>query len=193
MLRVIRNHAAAGQVFDRYEGLSIEPPKLDIELLPSELIRAQNDAWMDAYQTGFEAGFRNAQVSVIAPTGPSVSSWTATPPHRARLRLVKFKKLAGGGSFRIINQAVPGALSALGYGANEQAEILTYATGHGQLPLDLALKIPMEVSRASRPRSRAPSTCGGWRTGASSGSPTPRSRRPTSTLSAPRRWRARHT
>ncbi len=123
MLRVIRNHAAAGQVFDRYEGLSIEPPKLDIELLPSELIRARTTpGWMPT-RPGSRRASGNAQVSVIAPTGPSVSSWTATPPASSPTSPGQVQELAGGGSFRIINQAVPGALSALGYGANEQAEI----------------------------------------------------------------------
>ncbi|WP_298962504.1 adenosylcobalamin-dependent ribonucleoside-diphosphate reductase [uncultured Methylobacterium sp.] len=135
MLRVIRNHAAAAQVFNGYEGLTIEPPRLDVDLLPREMVLAQNAAWLDAYQTGFEAGFRNAQTTVIAPTGTiGLVMDCDTTGIEPDFSLVKFKKLAGGGYFKIINQAVPSALHALGYTEGEIADIVAYALGASRLP-----------------------------------------------------------
>jgi ribonucleoside-diphosphate reductase alpha chain len=136
MLRVIRNHrrAAYGHK-DGYEKLSINPVPLDAASCPDDrLIVAAKRAWDNAIALGQEHGYRNAQVSVVAPTGTiglvMDCDTTGIEPDFA---LVKFKKLAGGGYFKIINQAVPEALRTLGYGEAEIAEIEAYAVGHGSL------------------------------------------------------------
>jgi ribonucleoside-diphosphate reductase alpha chain len=136
MLRVIRNHrrAAYGHK-DGYERLSIAPVPLDHAACPSdELIAAATRAWDRAIELGQQHGFRNAQATVIAPTGTiglvMDCDTTGIEPDFA---LVKFKKLAGGGYFKIINQAVPEALRGLGYSEAQIAEIEAYAVGHGSL------------------------------------------------------------
>ncbi len=136
MLRVIRNHrrAAYGQA-EGYEKLSVLPVPLDHASCPDrELIVAARRAWDRAIELGQAHGFRNAQASVVAPTGTiglvMDCDTTGIEPDFA---LVKFKKLAGGGYFKIINQAVPEALRTLGYGEAQIAEIEAYAVGHGSL------------------------------------------------------------
>jgi ribonucleoside-diphosphate reductase alpha chain len=136
MLRVIRNHrrAAYGSGAD-YEGLAIHPVALDAANCPdSALVAAARRAWDRALSLGQQHGFRNAQVSVIAPTGTiglvMDCDTTGIEPDFA---LVKFKKLAGGGYFKIINQTVPLALQTLGYDAATSEKIVAYATGHGTL------------------------------------------------------------
>jgi ribonucleoside-diphosphate reductase alpha chain len=136
MLRVIRNHrrAAYGHP-DGYEKLATTPVPLDAAACPDDrLIEAAKRAWDGAIALGQEHGFRNAQSTVIAPTGTiglvMDCDTTGIEPDFA---LVKFKKLAGGGYFKIINQAVPEALRTMGYGEAEIAEIEAYAVGHGTL------------------------------------------------------------
>ncbi len=136
MLRVIRNHrrAAYGQA-DGYEKLATNPVPLDHAACSDKaLIEAATRAWDRAIALGQAHGFRNAQASVIAPTGTiglvMDCDTTGIEPDFA---LVKFKKLAGGGYFKIINQAVPGALNTLGYKGADIAEIETYAVGRGTL------------------------------------------------------------
>jgi ribonucleoside-diphosphate reductase alpha chain len=136
MLRVIRNHlrAAYGSGAD-YEGLAIHPVALDTANCPdAPLVSAARKAWDRALALGQEHGFRNAQVSVIAPTGTiglvMDCDTTGIEPDFA---LVKFKKLAGGGYFKIINQTVPLALETLGYDAAAIPGIIAYATGHATL------------------------------------------------------------
>ncbi|HRK18119.1 MAG TPA: vitamin B12-dependent ribonucleotide reductase [Hyphomicrobiaceae bacterium] len=136
MLRVIRNHrrAAYGQT-DGYEKLSINPVPLDAANCPDQaLIAASRKAWDRAIELGQQCGYRNAQVSVVAPTGTiglvMDCDTTGIEPDFA---LVKFKKLAGGGYFKIINQSVPTALRTLGYSEAQIAEIEAYAVGHGSL------------------------------------------------------------
>ena len=136
MLRVVRNHrrAAYGQK-DGYEKLAIAPVPLDHASCPSdELIAAATRAWDRAIELGQAHGYRNAQSTVIAPTGTiglvMDCDTTGIEPDFA---LVKFKKLAGGGYFKIINQAVPEALRGLGYGEAQIAEMEAYAVGHGSL------------------------------------------------------------
>ena len=136
MLRVIRNHrnAAHGNA-DGYEGLSIKPVPLDhANLIDAALSERAKLAWDNALELGKKHGFRNAQVSVIAPTGTiglvMDCDTTGIEPDFA---LVKFKKLAGGGYFKIINRAVPPALRTLGYGEAQIAEMEAYAVGHGNL------------------------------------------------------------
>ena len=136
MLRVIRNHrhAAYGHE-DRYTRLSVNPVPLDHEsCLDKQLIEAACRAWDRAIALGQENGFRNAQTSVIAPTGTiglvMDCDTTGIEPDFA---LVKFKKLAGGGYFKIINQTVPEALQKLGYDEAAIRGIIDYAVGQGTL------------------------------------------------------------
>ena len=108
---------------------------LDAAACPDDrLIEAAKRAWDQAIALGQEHGYRNAQSTVIAPTGTiglvMDCDTTGIEPDFA---LVKFKKLAGGGYFKIINQAVPEALRTLGYGEAEIAEMEAYAVGHGTL------------------------------------------------------------
>ena len=134
MLRVIRNHKRAAHAQGGYEGLSVNPVELDHKKIESYLSKAAKDQWNDALKLGEEHGFRNAQVSVIAPTGTiglvMDCDTTGIEPDFA---LVKFKKLAGGGYFKIINQSVPAALNTLGYKADQIDDITKYAVGHGTL------------------------------------------------------------
>jgi len=136
MLRVIRNHrrAAYGER-GGYEGLSVLPVPLDLRNCPIvELAVAARDAWDRALELGERHGYRNAQTTVIAPTGTiglvMDCDTTGIEPDFA---LVKFKKLAGGGYFKIINRMVPQALMALGYPESEIEDIIRYAVGHGTL------------------------------------------------------------
>ncbi len=136
MLRVIRNHrrAAHGES-GGYEGLSVSPQPMDAGSNPDQrLVTHARAAWDRALAKGETHGYRNAQATVIAPTGTiglvMDCDTTGIEPDFA---LVKFKKLAGGGYFKIINRAVPEALRALGYREHEIAEIEAYAVGHGSL------------------------------------------------------------
>ncbi|CFX49389.1 Vitamin B12-dependent ribonucleotide reductase [Candidatus Filomicrobium marinum] len=136
MLRVIRNHwrAAHGEA-GGYEELSTLPVPLDHNACEDKrLVDAAMRAWDKAIELGNQNGFRNAQATVIAPTGTiglvMDCDTTGIEPDFA---LVKFKKLAGGGYFKIINQAVPGALRKLGYSQAQIAEIEAYAVGHASL------------------------------------------------------------
>jgi ribonucleoside-diphosphate reductase alpha chain len=136
MLRVIRNHrtAAYGKT-DGYEQLAVKPVALDHKNCPdARLVELAIGAWDEALNLGEAHGYRNAQVSVIAPTGTiglvMDCDTTGIEPDFA---LVKFKKLAGGGYFKIINQSVPAALETLGYGSAQIEEIIAYAVGHGSM------------------------------------------------------------
>ncbi len=136
MLRVIANHrTAAYGASDGYEGLTVKPVPLDHTNCPEpKLIGLAMAAWDEAQALGVRNGFRNAQVSVLAPTGTiglvMDCDTTGIEPDYA---LVKFKKLAGGGYFKIINRSVPAALTALGYGSAQIEEIIAYAAGHNSL------------------------------------------------------------
>ncbi|MEE3316133.1 MAG: vitamin B12-dependent ribonucleotide reductase [Pseudomonadota bacterium] len=136
MLRVMRNHrtAAYGKA-DGYEQLAIKPVPLDHKNCPdARLIDLAKASWDEALRLGQEHGYRNAQSTVIAPTGTiglvMDCDTTGIEPDFA---LVKFKKLAGGGYFKIINRSVPAALETLGYGSAQIEEIVGYAVGHGTL------------------------------------------------------------
>ncbi len=134
MLRVIRNHrrAAHGHT-DGYEGVNVNPRRARPCQLPRQAARADRDVvWDEALALGEKHGFRNAQATVIAPDGgPSVWSWDCdTTGIEPDFALVKFKKLAGGGYFKIINQSVPAALRKLGYPVSQIEEIVAYAVGH---------------------------------------------------------------
>ena len=136
MLRVMRNHrrAAYGER-DGYEKLAVSPvPLVASDVKQQELVTHARAAWDRAIELGEEHGYRNAQATVIAPTGTiglvMDCDTTGIEPDFA---LVKFKKLAGGGYFKIINRAVPEALRTLGYSEAQIAEIEAYAVGHGNL------------------------------------------------------------
>ncbi len=135
MLRVIRNHRAAAWSKAKYEDLNVNPVALDAANCPDQtLVRLARSAWDEALALGEKHGYRNAQTTVIAPTGTiglvMDCDTTGIEPDFA---LVKFKKLAGGGYFKIINQSVPAALEALGYTTSQAAEIVAYAVGHGSI------------------------------------------------------------
>ncbi len=145
MLRVIRNHrrAAMGMARDsqEWEGLnpSTRPVPIDHALVKAGKVRLSNAAdllkrstiaWDEALSFGQKHGYRNAQVTVIAPTGTigllMDCDTTGVEPDFA---LVKFKKLAGGGYFKIANDSVEPALKTLGYNDKQRQEILTYLLG----------------------------------------------------------------
>ena len=136
MLRVIRNHRRATQGHqDGFEGLSVKPVPFNAAACPDrELSLAARWAWDRALKLGEQHGYRNAQVTVIAPTGTigliMDCDTTGIEPDFA---LVKFKKLAGGGYFKIINRVVPKALANLGYSDTQVEEMVQYAIGRGTL------------------------------------------------------------
>ncbi len=136
MLRVIRNHrrAAWAAPDSEYEELTIKPHALDADICPPNLVKAARDCWDEALALGEKNGFRNAQVTAIAPTGTigllMDCDTTGVEPDYA---LVKFKKLAGGGYFKIINSGVEPALRVLGYDEKARDTIKVYALGHGSL------------------------------------------------------------
>ncbi|REF68967.1 MULTISPECIES: vitamin B12-dependent ribonucleotide reductase [Paracoccus] len=135
MLRVIRNHRAAAYGTGAYQGVNVAPVELDAANCPDpRLVALAQGAWDEALTLGEEHGYRNAQATVIAPTGTiglvMDCDTTGIEPDFA---LVKFKKLAGGGYFKIINRSVPAALEALGYGSAQIEEIIAYAVGHASL------------------------------------------------------------
>ncbi len=136
MLRVIRNHrrAAYDAPAEQYEGLTVAPRGIDPTVCPGYLLAAARTAWDEALERGAAHGYRNAQVTVLAPTGTiglvMDCDTTGIEPDFA---LVKFKKLAGGGYFRIINRAVPIALANLGYAPQQIDDIVAYVKGSGSL------------------------------------------------------------
>ncbi|MFZ3226481.1 MAG: vitamin B12-dependent ribonucleotide reductase, partial [Xanthobacteraceae bacterium] len=136
MLRVMRNHRRAAHG-DRtgYEAMTNPPVPLDHKVNPDQkLAEHAKRAWDRALELGEKHGYRNAQATVVAPTGTiglvMDCDTTGIEPDFA---LVKFKKLAGGGYFKIINRAVPEALRVLGYRESDIAEIIAYAVGHGSM------------------------------------------------------------
>ncbi|MCS1350734.1 vitamin B12-dependent ribonucleotide reductase [Mechercharimyces sp. CAU 1602] len=132
MLRVIRNHrrAAYHAHAEEYEGLTVQPLGIDPQYCPAELLEAARTSWDEALELGERVGYRNAQTTLLAPTGTigllMDCDTTGVEPDFA---LVKFKKLAGGGYFKIANQSIRPALKNLGYKPEEIEEILHYVTG----------------------------------------------------------------
>ena len=146
MLRVIRNHRRAAYDAHRedYEGLTVIPPGIDAHDCPDDLLAAARDAWDRALELGEHWGYRNAQTTLLAPTGTigllMDCDTTGVEPDFA---LVKFKKLAGGGYFKIANQSIAPALDALGYSDEQVNDIITYVLG--TLTLDGAPHINREA------------------------------------------------
>jgi len=136
MLRVVRNHrrAAYSAARSEYEGLSIPAVGLNAEHCAEYLLSGARAAWDRAWELGERHGYRNAQVSVIAPTGTigllMDCDTTGVEPDFA---LVKFKKLSGGGYFKIVNQSLPQALARLGYNQEQISQIVTYIVGSSSL------------------------------------------------------------
>jgi len=135
MLRVMRNHrAAAYDAMDAYDGIEIKPQGINAKYCPDYLLTAATKAWDDAVMLGEKFGYRNAQTTVIAPTGTiglvMDCDTTGVEPDFA---LVKFKKLSGGGYFKIINQSVPQALRNLKYSEKQIDRIVNYAKGDATL------------------------------------------------------------
>jgi ribonucleoside-diphosphate reductase alpha chain len=136
MLCVIRNHRRAAYNAPQadYEGLTIYPVAINPAHCPADLLKAAQSAADEMLTLGEKHGYRNAQVTVIAPTGTiglvMDCDTTGIEPDFA---LVKFKKLAGGGYFKIVNQSVPPALRRLGYDEVQISDIVNYAVGHGTL------------------------------------------------------------
>jgi ribonucleoside-diphosphate reductase alpha chain len=132
MLRVIRNHrrAAYTAAATDYEELTVIPTGIDATFTPSDLLNAARESWDSALELGEQHGYRNAQTTLIAPTGTigllMDCDTTGIEPDFA---LIKFKKLAGGGYFRIINESVPTVLRRLGYSRTQIDEIVAYAAG----------------------------------------------------------------
>ncbi len=134
MLRVIRNHKSAALLDGNFEGLTIKPMAFDKCLCPKDLYASVEESWQQAYDLGKKHGYRNAQVTAIAPTGTigllMDCDTTGIEPDFA---LVKFKKLAGGGYFKIINQSIPPALKKLSYTDKQIKDMISYCLGHGTL------------------------------------------------------------
>jgi len=136
MLQVLKNHwrAAHNVEVHEYDGLTTFPQGIYAEHCPAYLLDAAQKEWTDALALGERNGFRNAQTTCIAPTGTigllMDCDTTGIEPDYA---LIKYKKLAGGGYFKIINQSVPGALRRLGYKPDEIKDIVEYCVGTGSL------------------------------------------------------------
>jgi ribonucleoside-diphosphate reductase alpha chain len=136
MLRVIRNHrrAAYNATREQFESLTVFPVGIDPDECPTDMLKAAREAWDKALDLGEKNGFRNAQVTVLAPTGTigliMDCDTTGVEPDFA---LVKFKKLAGGGYFKIINQSIPPALRKLGYTQEQIEDVIAYCVGRKTL------------------------------------------------------------
>jgi ribonucleoside-diphosphate reductase alpha chain len=130
MLRVMNNHRKAAYDSNDYEGLSHDLIAIDQDLCPEDLLAAAQLSWDEAVELGSKNGYRNAQATVLAPTGTigllMDCDTTGVEPDFA---LMKFKKLAGGGYMKIANQSIGPALNALGYASNEVSEIINYVIG----------------------------------------------------------------
>ena len=130
MLRVMNNHRKAAYDSNDYEGLSHDLLAIDQDLCPEDLLKAAQQSWDEAVELGTKNGYRNAQATVLAPTGTigllMDCDTTGVEPDFA---LMKFKKLAGGGYMKIANQSIGPALDALGYDENQVSDIINYVIG----------------------------------------------------------------
>jgi ribonucleoside-diphosphate reductase alpha chain len=134
MLRVIRNHRRAAYSHDDYEGVTTQVMAIDPSLCPPDMLEAAHSSWDLALERGEVHGYRNAQSSVLAPTGTiGLLLDCDTTGVEPDFSLVKFKKLAGGGYFKIVNQSVTPALAHLGYDADQIKEVVEYIVGTSSL------------------------------------------------------------
>jgi ribonucleoside-diphosphate reductase alpha chain len=121
MLRVMRKHRAAADA-------------IDAELVPEGLLSAAKQAWDEAIALGQQHGYRNAQASVLAPTGTiGLMMDCDTTGIEPDLALVKSKKLVGGGTMRIVNQTVPRALARMGYSDDQAKDIVEFVAEHNSV------------------------------------------------------------
>ncbi len=134
MLRVIKNHRNSITQDSDFVGLTVTPFLIETKLCPKKLSERAKKVWDEVLTHGEKFGFRNAQTTVIAPTGTiGLLMDCDTTGIEPDFSLVKYKKLAGGGYFKIINQSIPLALKKLGYKENEITEIVSYCVGRGSL------------------------------------------------------------
>ena len=153
MLRVIRNHrrAAYGVAPEQYEGLTVLPTPINADDCPPDLFAAARESWDRALALGEQHGYRNAQATLIAPTGTigllMDCDTTGVEPDFA---LVKFKKLAGGGYFKIANGSLRPALAALGYHEHQRDDIVSFVMGLLLAEVS-AYVLPTEVEPESDP------------------------------------------
>ena len=132
MLKVIRNHRRASYDApdEEYEGLTVTPMGINSKKCPKDLLDAARGAWDRALRGGEEHGYRNAQTTVIAPTGTiGLVMNCDTTGVEPQFSLIQYKTLAGGGSMRIINNGVPAALKRLGYSKSKVNGIMQYIMG----------------------------------------------------------------
>ncbi|MEX0863474.1 MAG: vitamin B12-dependent ribonucleotide reductase [Acidimicrobiia bacterium] len=130
MLRVIRNHRRAAYGETDYEGVSHKVTAVDPDLCPQDLLDAARSSWDLALELGEPNGYRNAQVTCIAPTGTIALLMSCdTTGIEPDFSLVKFKKLAGGGYFKIVNESVTPALRRLGYEETQIKDIVESIVG----------------------------------------------------------------
>ncbi|PIY92504.1 MAG: ribonucleoside-diphosphate reductase, adenosylcobalamin-dependent [Candidatus Magasanikbacteria bacterium CG_4_10_14_0_8_um_filter_42_12] len=132
MLRVMRNHrrAAFNAPESEYEKLHVKPQGVNPQYAPAYIIAAARQSWNEAVELGEQYGYRNAQTTLLAPTGTiGLLMDCATTGVEPDFALVKFKKLAGGGYFKIANEAVPSALEHLGYTEAQTQDIIDYMRG----------------------------------------------------------------
>ena len=136
MLRVMRNHrrASFNVSEDEYENLAVKPMGINPEFVPAYLLVAARESWNKAIEMGEQYGYRNAQTTLLAPTGTiGLLMDCATTGVEPDFALVKFKKLSGGGYFKIVNESVPVALRVMGYTENQINDIINYLRGHATL------------------------------------------------------------
>ena len=163
MLRVMRNHrrAAYNAPAEEYEGITVLPMGIDSKKCPKDLLDAARSCWDRAVMEGEQHGFRNAQTTVIAPTGTiGLVMGADTTGIEPQFSMVQYKQLAGGGSLRIINQGLPSALSRLGYSKSEAKGIEEYVVGTGRLspsiPHELLSNAGMTSEKLSEIESELP-------------------------------------
>lgn len=134
MMRVMKNHRSAAYNLAEYDGLSVKPMGISEDVCPAYLLTAARKAWDSVLEDGERYGFRNAQASLLAPCGTiGLLLDCDTTGIEPDFSLVKYKKLAGGGYFKIINQSIPPALKKLGYSDKQISDIVLYCVGSGSL------------------------------------------------------------
>ena len=162
--------------------------------VPTDVLEAAHVVYDEALELGKEFGYRNAQATVLAPTGTlSFLMDCDTTGIEPDFALVKFKKLAGGGYFKIVNQSVPDALARLGYGAAQIKEIVAYVSGTNTFAGAPHAAPGMRRSRSARSTATATRRPLFWRPrgrSRSSWTATPRASSPTSPWSSSRSWSA---
>ena len=136
MLKVIRNHRRVvyGVTSDEFEDISVPPDVLNHKICPPDLLKAAKESWDRALTLGERFGYRNAQTTLIAPTGTiSLLMDCDTTGIEPDFALVKFKKLVGGGYFKLVNQSISISLKNLGYSKEQINEIIRYVAGSNSL------------------------------------------------------------